>query len=377
MFLMGPSLLFDKSAFESLSRDEHRVAFQYFFNVLPPILALEIVADLQKIEPGATPETLVTRLAGKFLGSGPPIHVGHTLLLRNDLMAADIQMTGRPYPDSLVPVPDHGLGAGIYIPTTPTNEAILRWSRGELRDDEREIARAWRAAKLNFPVEDLTKTLESRGVEIARAPNLGALNAQTAALVNNPELSSLWIDWLLNKAGIIDRERAYVWDRWLRSRVPFATFSPYGHYCMAVDLRFIIASRSELIRVRETDLLDVQYLYYVPFFNVLVSDDTLHVRLAPLGMREDQDFAKGVDFKSDIRARLGEEEKLDDAARKRREFALGFYPTPRSGSIVSRVWKRHCRPWKPGMGNNAVALSPEERAEAIEEARVLFAASSD
>lgn len=369
---MGPTLLFDKSAFQLLSRDEHTYVFAHFIRVLPPILALEIVADLEKEAPaGATPEDIVRRLAQKFLGSGPPVHVGHTSLLRDDLMVANIRMEGRPYPVS-VQVPDAGHGEGLYIPPTPTNEGIWRWSHGQFEDYEKDIARQWRAAQIEFPADSLIDSLRARGVEVPRVGNIEGLEPQVTSLLDNSELAYLWLDWLVNKTEMTQSARASTYDRWLSARTSLSTFSPYGHYCMAVDLRYIIASRSNLLRVQATDPLDLQYLYYVPFFQVFVSEDTLHVRLAPLGMRPDQDFVKGSDLKADIRERLTESATLDPAARERRAFALGLYPTPRPGSPISMICKKHSAPWNPGIANQAVNISAEEKVKALEEARQLF-----
>ena len=60
-------------------------------------------------------------------------------------------------------------------------------------------------------------------------------------------------------------------------------------------------------------------------YDVFVSDDTLHVRLAPLLLREDQEFVAGATLKADLRQRHEELEGLDEGAQKRRHFAFGMY----------------------------------------------------
>jgi hypothetical protein len=211
---MGPSLLFDKSAFESLSRDEHISLTGHFLFVLPPVLVAEVIADLKKDDPSAqSSEELVQRLARKFLGSGPPLHVGHALLLRNDLMGSPITMDGRSYPAGTIEVPDQGLGAGAYVPVSPTNEAILRWGYGEFRDNEREVAQAWRSAKLPFPVSQLKTSLSDRGVAIPRLGHISEVTPWVRSLLDNPDLASLWLDWLCSKVTAWSWTWPSLWQR--------------------------------------------------------------------------------------------------------------------------------------------------------------------
>jgi hypothetical protein len=304
---VGPSLLLDKSAFESLSRDEHLFLFGHYVRVLPPVLVVEVIADLTKEDPSAkSPEALVARLAGKFVGSGPPLHVGHTLLLRNDLLAADIVMDGRCYPAGAILVPDRGHGPGMFVDVSPTNEAIFRWGHGEFRDSEREIAQAWRDAKIPFPQSELEASLARRGVVIPMFKDLEVVNAWVAATLENHELSALWLDWLMVKGNLSAAARVGVGERWLRERKSLAEFSPYGHHCMKVDLTFMAANQSRLIPDRPTNLIDVQYLYYTPFCNSFVSNDRVHRALAPPLLRADQDFADSETLRAEIRKQSGQ-----------------------------------------------------------------------
>jgi hypothetical protein len=367
---MGPQLLLDKSSFESLSRPEHFFLFAHFLRVLPPVLVAEVVADLTKTDSSArSPEELVARLADKFVGSGPPLHVGHWSLLRNDLMAADIVMDGRSYPASARQVPDRGHGPGVIIDISPTNRDIMRWARGDFHDGDREVADSWRNSSIPFPADTLEASIHSRGATIPRLTTIEAVRAWVDEMIGNADLGSLWLDWLIEKARLSVAARAGVTERWLRHRVPLGEFSPYGLHCMKTDLSFIGARRAQLFADRPTNLIDVQYLYYTPFCMAFVSTDRLHRVLAPLLLRPDQDFVWGAELKADIASRLAERPTLDEAARKRRAWVYGG-PDPRRGSVVTKLWLKLCR---ITLGNLAFELSPEEQKKALQERRAMFA----
>lgn len=369
---MGPTILLDKSAFESLSHKDHLDLFTHFIRVLPLVLVVEVVADLTKNDPSAkSPEELVKRLARKFVGSGPPLHVGHGNLLRNDLYSADIVMDGRSYPFAAREVPDQGMGAGMFIDISPTNEQIMRWGYGQFGKQDELVARAWRATEIPFPIESLRDSLNSRGVSIAKVKNMEGVEEWVASTLNNPELDSCWLDWIMSKAGLPEADRVAIGSRWLSEKKRLEEFAPYGFHCMKVDLAFISASEAKLLPDLATNVIDVQYLYYAPFCHAFVSNDRLHRRLAPIVLRPDQSFVLGEDLRTDLRERQSEFDALDEKGRAMRDFAYGMYPIPRPGSIVTDLWTRHMGPW-PGSGNSVTALSPEDQRRALEEAQARF-----
>ncbi len=124
-----------------------------------------------------------------------------------------------------------------------------------------------------------------------------------------------------------------------------------------------------------TNWVDLQYLYYLPFCMVFASEDRLHRLLAPLLIRANQDFVTGFELKADLRRIADEHDALDEGQRRRRAFALGSYPVPAENSVIHRLWRKHCVPWRPGAGNRAIRLSDEEATLAIDEARQLFVGS--
>ena len=91
--------------------------------------------------------------------------------------------------------------------------------------------------------------------------------------------------------------------RWADTPSPdLATFAPYAWFCLRALLAVLTLWVHALTKREPNNLLDVQYLYYLPFCHVFASGDSLHRRLAPLFMQPGQRFL----WADDLRAELAE-----------------------------------------------------------------------
>jgi hypothetical protein len=139
-----------------------------------------------------------------------------------------------------------------------------------------------------------------------------------------------------------------------------------------VLLALIIATRDNLVGWRPTNLLDVQYLYYLPFCMVFTSNDNLHCTLAPLLLHGEQDFVQGTELKTDlarIQAFWGARPPVE---RRQMQWALANYPPPAAGSVVWALWRKNMRPWTPAMAPTVPMLPEAERLEALGRVENLF-----
>lgn len=364
-----PTVLLDKSAFESLSNAEYQLFSSYFhFQVLPPILVLEILADLAKEDTSAsTPDALVRRLSRRFLGTGPPLHVAHTDLLRNDLMGDPVVMGGTMYPSAarLVDHPAHG--KAMFVGVSPANARLLRWSAGQFEDEDRSMAELWKRTAATVQEKRRAKIATKQRM-VNRIEDIGPI---VDAVLADQDRGSYWLHELCEMIGLRERDRVHVFDRWLREKKHFRAFTPYGYHCMRANLASMVAWDSELVPDSPTNPVDTCYLYYLPFCNVFLSGDRLHKRIAPLVMKPDQMWVDPALIKEDLAARLSEAENLDDAARARRSFAFGTYPVPRRGSVITGLVMKYDGMW-PGGGNAITDLTAAEQREAIREAKTSF-----
>lgn len=363
---MGPIIILDKSAFQSLCRREHLFLHIHFMENLTPILGLELLGDLRKDGQGSkTAEEKVTELAEKFGGSGPTTNVDYRTLCLNSLLGRHPPLDGRIIPQGGRSVRGRDGGRGFIVDLSPLNQAILRWADSQFEDFEREFAGHWREVTRNLDVESFIDQLNAHHIILPKADSLAELRQYVDALLSSTAIQDVWLTWLLDQLSVSTDYQGAIWARW-RTRSPFflQEFSPYAWHCLRVLLMLVAATRHQLVPWNPTNLLDIQYLYYVPFCMVFASDDRLHQTLAPLLLREDQSFVAGKGLKADLCRLADYREALSERQRQLLGYALGSYPPPARGSVACELWKKHMRPWRPGMGNLASRLSDAERGEA-------------
>ena len=215
---MGPIIILDKSAFQSLSRREHLFLDIHFMENLTPILGLELLADLRKAPRGSkTADEMVAELAEKFRGSGPTTNVDYRTLCVNSLLGNHFPLDGRITPDSGRPVLGPDGSRGYFVDLSPINRAILRWARGEFGDFEREFAEYWRDTTRSLDFESFRRQLDAHRVVLPKVDSLAELRQNVNSLLITATLQDVWLRWLLDQLSVPpDCERA-IWNRWKRA----------------------------------------------------------------------------------------------------------------------------------------------------------------
>ena len=143
---MGPSLIFDKSSFESLNLDESVMMDNFYMSTITPLFFVECLADLEKaIRSKSTPEQLVGSLANRTPDVQGHPNAHHLQILELELsrrfdftkvMGRVVLAGGRQV--------QLGDKKGVVYQQSEEAEAFLRWSRREFLDVERAIAKRWR-----------------------------------------------------------------------------------------------------------------------------------------------------------------------------------------------------------------------------------------
>lgn len=301
--------------------------------------------------------------------------MNYVVLTQQSLLGADIPMTGQVIPDNWKEVETPDMGRGIMIDISPLGYALLRWSRQHFSTWEDQFAALWRVYAQSFSFSDLRQTLNRHRVIIPRFVDREGLKRETDSLLRTPALQRVWLEWIVGQAALSRDGIRAVLSRWERMGNPrLEMFAPYAHHVLRCLLALVAAVNHRLLKWDPTHMIDLQYLYYLPFCMVLASDDRVHKTLAPALMRDDQSFVVAPILKKDLARVAAFWLGLDEAARMRMEFALGGYPPPAKDSIVWELWRKHMKEWT-GPGNFAVKLAEDERDRAIAEARALFAAA--
>lgn len=298
------TLLLDKSTFQALSSDEHtEVSAAYWLNVAP-ILAVEILADLAKPgSVGSDTKTKVGVLARKFGGSGGQVNIDWNILCAANLGGVRVEMDGRSVVDAkVVSLPDGT--RGVLLEPGEFNLAFMRWAEGRFTPGEVEFAARWRTEIPRMGVDALWRKLQRRHIVVPRPTSPTDVIVVADELLGQPSLQGDLIEYLLEQLrpqpsalNVIRQRMKTTSGRYLKQ------FAPYAYHCLRAQLAVLVATRHKLVKLNASNMLDAQYLYYLPFCHEFVSHDRLHMLLAPHLVADYQCFSDGPAFKARL-ARL-------------------------------------------------------------------------
>jgi len=302
----GRVTILDKSAFEGLTLKEHMLVGQQCFINVTPILVVEILGDLAKQHrDGRPPRPVVSALAKKLNWSHGSPNMDFISICFHSLLGHNPGEIGKCLPDNARRVPDpSGDGSyGIFVDDVPFSEMLLRWAYGQFSESETEFAGRWRHAATSLNVRLWDNLLLRHRVLTPRVATDGEIAYEARGLLGDRTLAGMWLELLIEQMGIneagIKRLQPIVNAH---QNMPVEDWAPYAGHCLRAIVYFILATRSNLIPERPTNLLDLQYLFYLPFCTLFASEDKMHRRLAPLLLAENQAFMLGSKLKGLLRS---------------------------------------------------------------------------
>lgn len=374
---MGPVTILDKSAFQGLSQREHRYFVRYFLGNVTPVLVQEITADLSKTaKEGKLPEEKVVELAQKFHGSGTSANQNYRALCLVSLMGTHVPMDGRILVDNGTLLRDEDGSTGMFVDLSFYNHLIMKLADNQSDESDREFARRWREATSNLSLQGLTKYLSAHHIILPKAATTDEIKLSVDTMLAKSSLQRIWFEAILGLMKAAPSEATQIRARWSREETFLKTFAPFAYHCLRALLMLFVASRDSHIKTKPTDLVDLQYLYYLPCCTVFSSDDKVHRILAPLLIRQDQTFVRAPDLKRALRELADYFEARTEQERIWLSYALGSHPPPLANNLVSQLWRKHMRPWSRGMRNFASKLSEQESEAALQYVEELFKTSA-
>lgn len=344
---MGPITLFDKSFLQSLKIDESMWFDNFFYSVICPIFYVETLADLKKTRLRRPPEQEVGIIADKF----PEMHCApiphHQAMVINDLLGNHVPLTGQIPRDlgRLVKSDEH---KGIVFQQSPEEKAFLRWQSREFYDLEREFASTWRANLESYDLRRITDEFRKFGISGRSYESLQEAKSIADAFVNKSNKTLEMLEFVFVDLNVSQRNRDLIMRRWLASQLsPLSSFAPYAAYFLSVRVFFQISlEASQISSDRRSNLLDIAYLYYLPFCEVFVSSDKLHFRCAPLFLRENQSFIRGAELKHAL-SELDEYYSVwPESEKKKGVMHFASHPPTEVDSIVSKKWDKYRHGWR-------------------------------
>ena len=363
---MGPQILLDKSALQSLSYNEAFRLGDYLLVVIRPVLMAEIQADLtlashKKKSERAEARNQAAELTKKLHGMlSRGFNQPHRLIVLQDLVGNHTVPDGRPLIGGTHVVTEDG-ERGFWA-DDEQEKTLFAWSTGNFSTFDRVSAYEWRRAISEI---DLTKTRErllgTLGArDLPTTPEQLVERVETSLATPVTQELLLWV--LIDFAHPDPATRSAIVRRWDQTRDKrLAVFAPYAYYCARVLLLFHFALLGKLIDAKRTNRIDLEYLYYVPFAKAFASGDTVHAVLAPLVFDQAQTFISRDALKEDAKYVLAESDRLLAEGAKRPIQ----YPPAQPGSALLGLWEKHM-PSREDVEREVPKMTPEQEAELFE-----------
>jgi hypothetical protein len=355
---VGPILIFDKSALQSLSVDESVWLDQFFLANITPLFYVETLADLEKeVQKGNTPEGVVGLIAAKApTGAAPNVH-HQTLILHELVGGPPLSMDTRPVVSGGTRKRTADGRIAIDFEQFPESAALDRWQAGDFLDLERRAARTWRADLASHDIDrdvTLAANMLPRG---RRTPDLSSLKGEIDVLCGSAD--GHFVHAMLELLDVPATGRPQVHERWLQAGSPddLCSFAPFATHVLKVTLLYLMGVNRGLISgERASNRVDMAYLFYLPFCMMFTSGDRLHKRTAPLFLTDQQSFLPAEELKRALAEYERHFERYPDEVKAQGVIRFASFPPPSVENAVATSWDRFMR-----HGWRDVARAHEER----------------
>jgi hypothetical protein len=319
-------VILDKSSFHGLSASELERLRGYFAETITPVLIYEVLGDLtSKAKRTKAPRDKVAELSGKLSSSLGTVNENHH-------RACLASLLGTRFPDWHAPLPDNyfiAQSGGMIVEKSPLQDALGRWAHGEINETEAEISALWRRATTTLSLGDFTRRLLREQVLLPRPDGVSDVVASADVILARGGLQQVLLSWLLDHVSPDELNQSALLERWRRAgSPPLAHYAPYAFHCVRVLLSLAIAVRHKFIKWESTHAVDAQYLFYLPFCEVFVSEDHVHRLLAPQLMDNDQTFVRHAELKAALKKLV--------AADAEAGSAIGPGTT-----FLDKLWEKH------------------------------------
>ncbi|MFO3471149.1 hypothetical protein SC046_15540 [Legionella pneumophila serogroup 1] len=344
---MGPITLFDKSFIQALSVDESVWFGHFFYPIICPIFYVETLADLAKTNGKVPPETIVERIANKFPDANGSPCAFHLEMALVNLLGSSIPMR-RGIPLNRGKFVKKDGKSGIVQEVTSENDAFNRWVNGDFQEIERLYAKNWRAQLSNVDLNSTANELHKLGIDTRSCKT----HADAKIIAENIIHGTDKIFERMHLVCLLLRTpKSYmhqIFARWNSSgNMPLGRYAPYATYVATVELFFYILIASNLESgERNSHLMDMAYLNYLPFCDFFVSQDKLHERCAPLFLKNNQLFVRGTELKEGLKQ---VDQYFDSFAPEEKEKGIiSFAKTPpkEDSFLISKIWDRYFSDWR-------------------------------
>jgi hypothetical protein len=374
----GPTAVYDKSAMQLLSREEARWFTHFFRGVITPVFLIESLSNLAKEFPDKRdPNKVVAAMAAKVHDMGSLPNVPHTELIAMNLRGYEVEMRGAPIVGGGKRVQAANGEWGVFIDETPEEKALRRWQSGEFDEAERAQAAGWRVTSKSFDLQALVRSLKASKQQQADLSNLTLADVKRAVDLfhGDPAAQFRTLNSAFEAFAVDPKGRAAIKRKWVAlGRPHISRFAPYAYFALRLTTTFLAGVRFRRLPERPTNIIDLQYLHYLPFCEVFTSGDKLHRDLAPLFMRPKQKFIWAQDLKKGLAEFVAYYAQHEEELRRRGSMSFARYPPLDLQTVIHDVYDALRPRWRKEALVPEKPITPEENARIMAKVRPMMEA---
>lgn len=299
---------------------------------IAPILIIEILGDIKKPYAGSLSKEKVAELSRKAIPTSSAINDHYWNMLTASLLGATVSMHYRPIINGGRSVRDSQGMVGVVFDETPEELALLRWRHCEFDKAEEILGERWRSSTRQLDLDRVKNDLKVKLPKLD-IKDLPSLYHMVENIVDHPDNQKDILPFSMLEFGLPQELAQKIFFRWETLNAPqsLASFAPYAHYCLKVNLFFNLGLTYNLIGTRSTNRIDMEYLYYLPFCHAFCSGDKFHCDIAPLFLNSVQSFVRRDTLKADLA-------RLSDGLLSAGPSGLALSPDE---SVTAKLWEQH------------------------------------
>ncbi len=344
-------IILDKSVVRGLHNDEVDSLDRYFFQIIPPILMNEILADLTKVADDEEAAKILAKNSYR-IGGNRGLTTDYKFLLQCSLFGSEGPMDGWPVPVGEKVVETTDGKVGVIVETPDEDEMIMRWERQEFTGEEKTRAADFRK-EYSRPIDFrfYVERLREVGITFRPPANTDVLFELAESVLRERKVQARLLALIQEEHGFTNEFMWKVFKDWYMAGAPmFETYAPYAFFCLRASFLWALGmSNSGLFAPDENDRKDLEYLYYLPFTELFSSDDRKHKRLVPYLLKENQKFVPGAKLKSDLTRLTTEWNLLSREEQIKTNAVRGTAPPENEESVVYQLWKKFRGTINPNM----------------------------
>lgn len=340
---MKPFILCDKTTVQTLHSSSPELLHRYFSIVLPSVIVQEVQGDLVKEKKKKSDRDSISQvksLARRLASISTESTMNFRALIVAEIQGHKIPFSHRPVPQFESTALDSNGNIVGKIADDPFEKLLHDWREDIFtRDDFMESAQ-WRAMKANLDWRDsaapLLRYFASNPRHKRNLAEVDELAEDILALAHPEDL----LEWLIWQFGFTPVGIQDTLADWRRKRNRNLDSTPYTRFCIKTSMLAHLGMHFEIPQIggKRDNIIDLQYLLYLPFCQIFSSADNFQIPLAAHLMTSKQRLVTCKELMSDFQViesylkTLSKEEKDGEL--------LLFGPPEKPESLCSDLWRQ-------------------------------------